>query len=81
MTLELHPPTPCILEISDNGVKMVDKTKPPKMSPVSFYSVSSNGQSCCSGSCVSFLFLAVDWLKRTSQLPFMNHAHTVNQSS
>ncbi|XP_033628926.1 C-Jun-amino-terminal kinase-interacting protein 1-like isoform X3 [Asterias rubens] len=31
LTIDIHPPTLCLLEISDIGVKMVDKTKPQKL--------------------------------------------------
>ncbi|XP_071791751.1 uncharacterized protein [Asterias amurensis] len=31
LTIDIHPPTLCLLEISDIGVKMVDKTKPLKL--------------------------------------------------
>ncbi|XP_038049233.1 uncharacterized protein LOC119722903 [Patiria miniata] len=30
LTVDIHPPTTCVLEISDIGVKMIDKSKPQK---------------------------------------------------
>ena len=34
MTPDIRPATKCILEISDNGVRMIDQSKPPKTEEV-----------------------------------------------